>query len=136
MNKTEIRRSVPFFLLVIALGLFFFAVGMLGIIDGTKINNEGVKNLFKSNVAQYVDLTVQILYLFCGLALILSLFKFLGIFCKWIILVVFIFWALSLFFDHFFGGFDWKDVQTFLEWLVALCRDLVILLGIWVVRSR
>lgn len=136
MSRSDTKRDLPLFLLQITLGLFFLAIGVLGIMDGATINNHGVANLFQKNIAQYVDLTVQILYLFCGLALIVALFKFIGSSFRLIILVVFIFWFLSLLFEHFFTGFHWKNFTAFLTWLVRLCKDLVILFGIWATRSR
>lgn len=126
------------FLLQLALGVFFIAIGLLGLMsrggagDLYGVNAGGV---FSGDVARVINIVLNIIYLLCGIALIISLFtqvKLVGL----AMLIVCILWIISIVMRHFLGGFNFKGFEGFLSWLVPLCRDIVFGFGLWVCKDR
>lgn len=132
MSKKARLNGVTF--LQIALGLFFIAIGILGLLGGNE--QFGVSNkIFTGTVQTIVNIVLSIVYLLTGIALIATFFFTV----KWLslsMLVVGILWIVSIVLRDILGGINTASFAGFLGWLVNLCRDVVFAFGIWVCAKR
>jgi uncharacterized membrane protein YphA (DoxX/SURF4 family) len=124
------------FFLQLSLALMFIAIGIVGI---TNYNSElsqfgrSVNNLFGKN-NNIIPVLFAVLELVAGVLLLVSLFTGLpGRFLSIAMIVIFVFWAITIIMNYFADGMFKPD---FIVWLARVSPQLVILSGIWlVVRS-
>jgi hypothetical protein len=124
------------FLLQLAVGLFFLIVGLEVLIyyNSAAGQLEGLSRLFGS--ATYViQIIIGVIELVSGIVILGALFlpvqfSMLNI----AVLVVFILWIVRIIFVYFVSRrvFD----PTVLTWLREVALDIIVLIGIWIVRER
>lgn len=120
------------YMVQLAIGIYFFISGLLGIMgynSGTnQLFNDVNKLLGKSN---YLPLIISISFLVVGLFLVVSLF--LTIKSSSVYLVVFIIWIVYIVYKFFTNSFMEPEL---LVWLKNLSRELIILSGLWAIGQK
>jgi hypothetical protein len=140
MAKAKIVKSNtinPSFFLQISLGIFFFVLGLFGVLPNVQ---ESIFSLSDSNLA--VELIFGLTEIACGIILVAGLFlygqkKLLSLAG----LVIFIFWAARIFVSKFVFGFKMVDggfsfAGGFEQWILGLLVELIILVSIFSVREK
>ena len=128
--------SGSYFLLKLSLSLMFIAIGIAGITgynSGLSEFARGVNQLFgRSN--SILPLIMAIIELLAGVLLLLSMFSiFPSNLTPLLLLVILIFWAVTIVLQYFINGFLKPD---FIPWLGNVSVQLVILSGLWLVYSQ
>lgn len=122
------------FFIQLSLALMFIALGIVGI---TNHNSEwaqfgrSVNNLFGKN-NDLIPVLFAVLELIAGVLLLLSMFTNVlpGRFLSIALLIIFIFWAITIVMNFFLDGFAKPD---FIVWLSRVSPQLVILSAIWLI---
>ena len=125
-----------YFLLKLSLSLMFIAIGIAGITgynSGLSEFARGVNQLFgRSN--SILPLVMAIIELLAGVLLLLSIFSiFPSNLTSLLLLIILIFWAVTIILQYFINGFLKPD---FIPWLGNVSVQLVILSGLWLVYSE
>ncbi|MBN2652658.1 MAG: hypothetical protein JXR63_09755 [Spirochaetales bacterium] len=131
------RVFSPVLLLQIALGVYFIAFGILGIIDYNSGANQ-IARAFSVNSNSILFLIMNILVMLGGVVLIGALFsptKNNLIFATLIfIIVIWIFKiVVSRFIDVNFNSFN---EAAWLKWISAFANDIVLLAALWAVARE
>ena len=130
------RRSGSFFLLQIAVGLFFLLMGLKGIINYDSAGSQAtrfVNDLFGNN-NNIINIIVSIGALFSGIIILGGLFVPLKNSTLMIAtLVVFIFWALKIAYFYFANNLMEPNLLT---WLQNLSLQFVVLMSVWVINRK
>jgi len=122
------------FFIQLSLALMFIAIGIVGL---TNHNSElaqfgrSFNKLFgRSN--DMIPVLFAVLELIAGILLILSIFTNIlsGRFLSIALLIIFIFWAVSIAMNFFMNGFA---EPNFIVWLSRVSPQLVILSSIWLI---
>ena len=122
------------FFIQLSLALMFIAIGIVGL---TNYNSDlsqfgrSVNSLFgKSN--NVIPVLFAVLELVAGVLLLLSLFTNVlpGRFLSIALIVIFIFWTVTIAMNFFLDGFAEPD---FIVWLSRVSPQLVILSAIWLI---
>jgi len=132
-----LKKSVnSLFFLQLSLALMFIAIGIVGIVGITNYNSDisqfgrSVGKLFgQSN--DIIPILFAVLELVAGVLLLISLFTGLpGKFLSVSLLVIFIFWSITIVMNYFMDGIFKPD---FIVWLSRVSPQLVILSALWLV---
>ncbi len=120
------------FLLQLAIGLFFIALGLMGVLPGI---DEGIFSL--SNANPTLEVIVGVIELIAGLIVVAGLFspsgsRGLG----FAFLTIFVLWAVRVVYTKFLAGFPFIAgnaliMPAFLAWLLYLLAELIILMALW-----
>lgn len=120
------------FMVQLAIGIYFFISGLLGIIGynsgANQLLNDVNKLLGKSN---YLPLIISITFLVVGLFLIVALFFTLK--NRTIYFIVFVIWIVYIVYRFFTNSFMEPEL---LVWLRDLTRELIILSGLWAIGQK
>lgn len=121
------------FFLKLSLALMFIAIGIVGIThynSGISQFGRSINGLFGKN-NNIIPILFAVLELVAGVLLLASLFTSLpGKFLSIAMIVIFIFWALTLIMNYFTEGLFKPD---FIIWLSEVSPQLVILSALWIV---
>lgn len=128
------KKSVnSMFFLQLSLALMFIAIGIVGITNynsGISQFGRSVSGLFGKN-NNIIPILFAVLELVAGVLLLLSLFTGLpGKFLSIAMIIIFIFWAITLVMNYFTDGLFKPD---FIVWLAEVSPQLVILSALWIV---
>ena len=130
------RKYGSFFLLQVAVGLFFLLMGLQGLINyDSNINQAArfVNDLFGSNT-NIINISISIGALISGIIILGGLFIPLKNSTLMIAtLVVFIFWALKIAYFYVANNLLEPDLIT---WLHNLSLDCVILMSVWIINRK
>lgn len=130
------RRTGSFFLLQIAVGLFFLLMGLKGIINYDSYGSQAtrfVNDLFGNN-NNIINIIVSIGALISGVIILGGLFIPLKNSTLMIAtLVVFIFWALKIVYFYVANNLMEPDLLT---WLQNLSLQFVILMSVWIINRK
>lgn len=136
-KECVLRREInSMFFLQLALALMFIAIGIVGITnynsDLSQFGRSVGKMFGRSN--DVFPILFSIIQLIAGVLLVLSLFVgFPGRILPISLLVIFIFWAVSIAMSYFLDGLFEPD---FLVWLSRVSPQLVILTALWIVYRQ
>lgn len=130
------RRTGSFFLLQIAVGLFFLLMGLQGIINfdsyGSQVTRF-VNDLFGNN-SNLINIIVSIGALVSGLIILGGLFiPFKNSTLMIATLFVFIFWILKIVYFYIAHNLMEPDLIT---WLYKLSLDIVVLMSVWIINRK
>jgi uncharacterized membrane protein YphA (DoxX/SURF4 family) len=123
------------FFVQLSLALMFIAIGVMGITnynsDISQFGRSFSKLIGKNN--DIVPVLFAVLELVSGILLLVSLFtgasgKFLSV----ALVIIFIFWAITIIMNYFMNGLFEPD---FIDWLSRVSPQLVILSALWLVSS-
>lgn len=128
------KKSVnSMFFLQLSLALMFIAIGIVEITSynsGISQFGRSVNSLFGQN-NNIIPILFAVLELVAGILLLLSLFTGLpGKFLSIAMLVIFVFWAITIVMNYFTNGLFEPD---FISWLAKVAPQLVILSALWIV---
>lgn len=130
------RRTGSFFLLQIAVGLFFLLMGLQGIINYDSYGSQAtrfVNDLFGNN-SNIINLIVSIGALISGVIILGGLFIPLKSSTLMIAtLIVFIFWALKIAYFYFANNLMEPNLIT---WLQNLSLQIVVLMSVWIINRK
>ena len=130
------RKYGSFFLLQIAVGLFFLLMGLQGLINYDSYGSQAtrfVNDLFGNN-NNVINIIVSIGAFVSGIIILGGLFIPLKNSTLMIAtLVVFIFWALKIAYFYVANNLLEPDVIT---WLQNLSLDCVILMSVWIINRK
>lgn len=130
------RKYGSFFLLQVAVGLFFLLMGLQGLINyDSNINQAArfVNDLFGSNT-NIINISISIGALISGIIILGGLFIPLKNSTLMIAtLVIFIFWALKIAYFYVANNLLEPDLIT---WLHNLSLDCVILMSVWIINRK
>jgi hypothetical protein len=130
------RKYGSFFLLQIAVGLFFLLMGLQGLINYDSYGNQAtrfVNDLFGNN-NNIINIIVSIGALISGIIILGGLFiPFRNSTLMIATLLVFIFWALKIVYFYVVNNLLEPDVIT---WLQRLSLDCVVLMSIWIINRK
>ncbi|QQO08448.1 hypothetical protein [Breznakiella homolactica] len=127
------RLTVSYLGLQLSLALMFIALGISGITSyssGTSEFMRGLNQIFGrgNNV---IPIVMSVIELIAGFLLIISIFNvFPNPITSVLLLVIFIFWAVTIVLQYFFNGFLKPD---FIRWLGNISPQLVVLSALWIV---
>lgn len=132
------KKSVnSMFFVQLSLALMFIAIGFVGLTnynsDLSSLGRSVNKMFGQSN--NVIPVLFAVLELVSGILLLLSLFSGVsGKFLSLTMLLIFIFWAITIVMNYFMDGLFEPD---FIVWLSRVSPQLVILSALWlVVRER
>lgn len=130
------RRTGSFFLLQVAVGLFFLLMGLQGIINYDSYGSQAtrfVNDLFGNN-NNIINIIVSIGALVSGVIILGGLFIPLKNSTLMIAtLVVFIFWALKIVYFYIVNNPMEPDLIT---WLQNLSLQFVVLMSVWIINRK
>ncbi len=130
------RRTGSFFLLQIAVGLFFLLMGLKGIINYDSAGSQVTRffnDILGSNDS-IINIIVSIGALVSGIIILGGLFIPLKNSTLMIAtLVVFIFWALKIVYFYVANNLMEPDLIT---WLQNLSLQFVILMSVWIINRK
>ena len=130
------RKSSSFFLLQVAVGMFFLLMGLQGIINYDSYGSHAtrfVNDLF-GNSNNIINIIVSIGALVSGVIILGGLFIPLKNSTLMIAtLLVFIFWALKIAYFYVVNNLMEPDLLT---WLQNLSLQFVILMSVWVINRK
>ncbi len=137
MEGSFLKKSVnSIFFVQLSLALMFIAIGIVGITNfNSDISQFGrsVNNLFGKN-NDIIPILFSILELVAGVLLLLSLFTGMpGKFLSIALIVIFVFWAITIVMNYFMDGIFEPD---FIVWLSRVSPQLVILSALWMISSN
>lgn len=125
-----------YFLLQIAVGVFFLLLGLQGIIHyNSDLSGFGraFTKAFGGKV-DYVNIAVSILAMLSGIIILGGLFVPMKNSTLMIAsLAVFVFWALKILYFFFFNNFLEPDL---IVWLQRLSLDCVVLMSVWIINRK
>jgi hypothetical protein len=124
------------FLLQLAVGLFFLLTGILGLIDYDSTLSQmgrGFGRMFGNNT-QIIQLAIFIVYVISGVILVGSLFisidaRYFFVAC----LAIMIIWGIKMVVAFILNDFL---KPNFIQWLLPLSHDLIILTALWSVSDN
>ena len=131
------KKSVnSMFFVQLSLALMFIAIGIVGLTNyNSNLSQFGrsVNSLFgQSN--DIIPVLFAVLELVAGVLLLLSMFTGLpGRFLSIAMLIIFIFWAVTIAMNYFMDGIFEPD---FIVWLSRVSPQLVILSALWMVTRE
>lgn len=129
-------KTLNLFLFQLGIALFFIVLGVMGILPEV---DEGVFSLNNGN--QTVEAIVGVLEVLAGIVLLVGLFgspkrktlRFAGY-------AVFVFWAVRIAYTKFITGFFIQGnvivLQFFMQWILMILAELIILMAIYLVVKR
>jgi len=130
------RKAGSFFLLQIAVGLFFLLMGLQVIIHYDNYGSQAtrlVNNLFGNN-NNIINIIVSIGALVSGIIILGGLFIPLKNSTLMVAtLIVFIFWAVKIAYFYFANNLMEPDV---ISWLQKLSLDFVVLMSVWIINRK
>lgn len=132
---TSSKSGISMKILILAIGVFFIASGLLGLIDSSSVSNgvgRALGNIFGSGSTKAMITITAVLQLVIGVFLVLDLFnllKFNGM--NIVRLLIFIIWAVFMVMEHIASGYGFN----FLEWLKLFSKDLIILASLWIIAK-
>jgi len=130
------RRTGSFFLLQVAVGLFFLLMGLQGIINYDSYGSQATRlfnNMFGNN-NNIINIVVSIGALISGVIILGGLFIPLKSSTLMIAtLIVFIFWALKIAYFYFANNLMEPNLIT---WLQNLSLQFVVLMSVWVINRK
>ena len=130
------RRTGSFFLLQIAVGLFFLLMGLQGIINYDSYGSQAtrfVNDLFDNN-NNIINIIVSIGALISGVIILGGLFVPLKNSTLMIAtLVVFIFWILKIAYFYVANNLMEPDLLT---WLQKMSLEFVVLMSVWIINRK
>lgn len=133
---TAKKYQGSYFLLQIAVGMFFLLLGLQGIIHyNSDISGFGraLAKTFGGKV-DYITIAISILELISGIIILGGLFIPIKNSTLMIAsLAVFVFWALKIIYFSFINNFLDPDI---LIWLQHLSLDFVILMSVWIINRK
>ncbi len=125
-----------YFLLQIAVGIFFLLLGLQGIMHyNSDISGLGraLAKTFGGKV-NYISITIAVLELISGVIILGGLFVPMKNSTLMIAsLAVFIFWAVRIAYSFFVNNFTEPDLLT---WLQSLSLDCVVLMSVWIIQRK
>ncbi len=125
-----------YFLLQIAVGIFFLLLGLQGIMHyNSDISGLGraLAKTFGGKV-NYISITIAVLELISGVIILGGLFVPMKNSTLMIAsLAVFIFWAVRIAYFFFVNNFTEPDLLT---WLQRLSLDCVVLMSVWIIQRK
>ncbi|MDA3940170.1 MAG: hypothetical protein PF693_12840 [Spirochaetia bacterium] len=128
------RKAGSFFLLQVAVGLFFLLMGLQGIINYDSYGSQAtrfVNDLFGNNI---INIIVSIGALVSGVIILGGLFIPLKNSTLMIAtLVVFIFWALKIAYFYIANNLMEPDLLT---WLQNISLEFVVLMSVWIINRK
>lgn len=111
----------------IAIGLYFFISGLLGIMGYNSGTNQIMNNLNSiMGRSNYIPLIISICFLISGLTLVIGLFITLR--DRFIFFIIFILWIVYIVLNYFTDNFLEPGL---LPWIKELSLQLIILAGLW-----
>jgi len=130
------RKAGSFFLLQIAVGLFFLLMGLQGIINYDSYGSQAtrfVNDVFGNN-NNIINIIVSIGALVSGVIILGGLFVPLKNSTLMIAtLVVFIFWALKIAYFYVANNLMEPDLLT---WLQKISLEFVVLMSVWIINRK
>ncbi len=130
------RKYGSFFLLQIAVGLFFLLMGLQGLINyNSNINQASrfINDLFGNN-NNIINIIVSVGALVSGIIILGGLFIPMRSSTLMIAtLVVIIFWALKIAYFYVANNLFEPDMLT---WLQRLSLDCVVLMSLWIINRK
>ncbi len=130
------RRTGSFFLLQIAVGLFFLLMGLQGIINYDSYGSQAtrlVNNLFGNN-NNIINIIVSVGALVSGVLILGGLFVPLKNSTLMVAtLIVFIFWVVKIAYFYFANNLMEPDL---ISWLQKLSLDFVVLMSVWIINRK
>jgi hypothetical protein len=129
-------KTLNLFLFQLGIALFFIVLGVMGILPEV---DEGVFSLNNGN--QTVEAIVGVCEVLAGIAILVGLFgspkrktlRLAGY-------AVFIFWAARIAYTKFITGFFVKgsviEMNFFMNWLLLILAELIILMSIYLVVKK
>ncbi len=136
MSRSGFQIGALFFL-QLAVGLFFLIVGLEVLVYYNSAAGQfgaGMSRLF-GNATYVIQIIIGVIELASGIVILVSLFlpvrySVLDI----AVLVVFILWIVRIIFVYFVSRrvFD----PTVLTWFREIALDIIVLIGIWMVKER
>ncbi|MCK5673093.1 MAG: hypothetical protein KAH95_06940 [Spirochaetales bacterium] len=130
------RKAGSFFLLQIAVGLFFLLMGLQGIINYDSYGSQAtrfVNDVFGNN-NNIINIIVSIGALISGVIILGGLFIPLKNSTLMIAtLIVFIFWALKIAYFYFVNNLMEPNLIT---WLQNLSLQFVVLMSVWIINRK
>jgi uncharacterized membrane protein len=130
------RKAGSFFLLQIAVGLFFLLMGLQGIINYDSYGSQAtrlVNDLFGNN-NNLINIIVSIGALISGVIILGGLFIPLKNSTLMIAtLVVFIFWAIKITYFYVANNLMEPDLLT---WLQKISLEFVVLMSVWIINRK
>ncbi len=130
------RRTGSFFLLQIAVGLFFLLMGLQGIINYDSYGSQAtrlVNNLFGNN-NNIINIIVSVGALVSGVIILGGLFIPLKNSTLMVAtVIVFIFWAVKIAYFYFVNNLMEPDL---ISWLQKVSLDFVVLMSVWIINRK
>lgn len=130
------RRTGSFFLLQIAVGMFFLLMGLQGIINYDSYGSQAtrfVNDLF-GNSNNIINIIVSVGALVSGVIILGGLFIPLKNSTLMVAtLIVFIFWALKIVYFYVANNLMEPDLIT---WLQNISLQFVILMSVWIINRK
>ena len=130
------RRTGSFFLLQIAVGLFFLMMGLQGIVNYDTYGSQAtrlVNNLFGNN-NNIINIIVSVGALVSGIIILGGLFIPLKNSTLMVAtLIVFIFWIVKIAYFYFANNLMKPDL---ISWLQNLSLQFVILMSVWIINRK
>ncbi len=131
MAKNNAPSSVSFFLLQLALGLFFLALGLMGLTEHNSTGSKVLQFLGRNDTLKVLAAVGEVVM---GAILVLGLFVPVSSSLSRILgLVIFVLWALFIVAESFAKNFL---EPSFVPWLYTFAWRAVILVGLWIVGER
>ncbi|MCK5673066.1 MAG: hypothetical protein KAH95_06805 [Spirochaetales bacterium] len=130
------RKYGSFFLLQIAVGLFFLLMGLKGIINYDSVGSQmsRVFNDILGSNNNLINIVISISALISGVIILGGLLVPLKNSTLMIAtLIVFIFWALKIAYFYVVNNLMEPDMIT---WLHNLSLDFVILMSVWIINRK
>lgn len=125
-----------YFLLQIAVGLFFLLLGLQGVIHYNS-DLSGFGRAFAKAVGgkvNYLNVAIAVLEMISGIIILGGLFVPMKNSTLMIAsLFVFVFWALKIVYFFFFNNFLEPDL---IVWLQRLSLDCVVLMSLWIINRK
>ncbi len=125
-----------YFLLQIAVGLFFLLLGLQGVIHyNSDLSGfgRGLAKAFGGRV-NYLNIAIAVLEMISGIIILGGLFVPMKNSTLMIAsLFVFVFWALRIVYFFFFNNFLEPDL---IVWLQRLSLDCVVLMSVWIINRK
>lgn len=134
MAKVRVSRVSTMALLMMALGLFFVVLGIIGIIPQA---GEGIFGLSSGRTT--LEVVFGVLELLCGAFLLYdAVARIPAKTSSAVLLVIFGLWIIRIVITLFVQGIDFRSSgivfhPAFWTWLLTLATDLVIASGLWLV---
>jgi uncharacterized membrane protein YphA (DoxX/SURF4 family) len=130
------RRSGSFFLLQIAVGLFFLIMGLQGLINYDSFGSQAGRmfNDLLGNDNNIINIIISIAALVSGIIILGGLFIPLKNSTLMIAtLIVFIFWAVKIAFFYVVNNLMEPNLLT---WLQNISLDFVVLMSVWIINRK